>query len=94
MSARTRGQGDLPWYRVGCQWPVAVFNRVLVGGTTPVRAVVASDPVGSGGRRGERGAGVVSVGCALLSGMALLAATAPTGGRRAGGGRASADAEG
>lgn len=76
MGARTCGRGDLPWYRVSRQWPVAVF-RALVGGAIPVGVVVASDPVGSGGRRGERGVGVVSVGCALLSGMALLAATAP-----------------
>lgn len=50
--------------------------RAPAGGTTPIRAVGASDPVGSGGRRGERGVGVVSTGCALLSGMALLAAAA------------------
>ncbi|WP_405007745.1 DUF11 domain-containing protein [Kitasatospora purpeofusca] len=77
MSARTRGQGDLPWYRISRQWPVAVFNRGLDGGTTPVPAVVASDSVDSGGQREERGVGVASLGCALLSGTALLAAMAP-----------------
>ncbi|MFJ8605481.1 hypothetical protein ACIREM_43650 [Streptomyces shenzhenensis] len=76
MSARARRQGDLSWYRVSPQWPVTVF-RALGAGTVPVRAVGSSGPVGSGGRRGERGVGVVSVGSALLSGMALLAATAP-----------------
>ncbi|MFF2146727.1 hypothetical protein [Kitasatospora sp. NPDC058190] len=76
MSARTRAQGDLPWYRVGRQRPAAVFDRALAGDTAPVRDVVAFDPDGPGGRRGERGVGLVSVGGALLSGMALLAATA------------------
>ena len=77
MSARTHGEGDVPWHQVSRQWPVAVFTRGQAGGMTPARDVGASVPTGSGGRRRERGAGLVAVSGALLSGMALLAATAP-----------------